>query len=180
MRAFVAIVLPEPMRDEVARLAAQVDFGRAVSPENLHLTLAFLGDQPPEALEAFDAELSALRLPAPPLAVDGLDVFGGDDPRVLFASVTDHPDLTALQSSVRRAAHKSGLALAHQRFRPHVTLCRMSPRDRFVAAPLARFLGRFVGIAIPAQRPVAFGLFASTLGPDGPSYEPLALYPFAT
>jgi len=179
MRAFVAIALPETLSDALARIGVEVDFGRPVPQQNLHLTLAFLDDQPDATLAAIEAELSAQRPPAPPLAVTGFDVFGGATPRVLFADVAPDPLLLALHRRVRAAVRAAGVTLPHERYRPHVTLTRISPRDRTVADPLARFLARHAGRALPAVTPVSYGLYASRLGPDGPTYEPLALYPLA-
>ena len=176
MRAFVALPLPDPLSGEMERLSEMVDFGRPVAAENLHLTLAFLDDQPREALAALHDELSAL---APRVAVDGLDVFGGAKPRVLFASVAADARLADLQKAVRRAARAAGIVLPHERYRPHITLARISPRDRNSATPLARFLTRFGPTQVAPVTAPTFGLYASYLRADGPVYEPLALYPLA-
>ena len=48
MRAFIAVGLPDEVRDALARLQRQLDASRAdvkwVEPANLHLTLKFLAD----------------------------------------------------------------------------------------------------------------------------------------
>ncbi|MFC3117545.1 2'-5' RNA ligase family protein [Jhaorihella thermophila] len=72
MRAFLAIGLPDAAVRDIRRLQARLPVGRAVPRDNLHLTLAFLDDQPEEALEALDAELQALRAPGFDLRLSGL------------------------------------------------------------------------------------------------------------
>ena len=46
MRAFLALDLPQETRDALIRVQADLPVGRPVPCENLHLTLAFLDEQP--------------------------------------------------------------------------------------------------------------------------------------
>ena len=56
MRLFVAILFPEPVRkalmDTMAQMRAQGAHGNFTRPENLHLTLAFLGETGAEGCRA--------------------------------------------------------------------------------------------------------------------------------
>ena len=52
MRAFVAIPVPEDIRDRLAALQADLPVGRLADPETFHITLAFLGEEPVERIEA--------------------------------------------------------------------------------------------------------------------------------
>ena len=64
MRLFVAISLPEDVRDELARLGHGLPGARWVAPENLHLTLRFIGEV--DADEAHDIDAALAALPAKP------------------------------------------------------------------------------------------------------------------
>ena len=104
-----------------------------VRPENIHLSLKFLG----EVEESREAELrSALQQAAGggadgneprPLAVQitGFGVFPDyHRPHVLWAGVTPDPGLELLQHRVEQAFAPLGFPTEARAFRPHVTLGR--------------------------------------------------------
>lgn len=177
-RAFVALPLPDETREMLARVQEGLSIGRLVPPENMHLTLAFLDDQPGPVLSALHEALSEIEAEAPELRISGLDVFGGNRPRLVFAAVEKTKALSALREAVRSATRKSGIELARERFRPHVTLARLPhrlPPDAF--RRLGLFLADSGALRLDPVWPASLGLFASHLTPDGPVYEDLALYP---
>jgi 2'-5' RNA ligase len=175
-RAFVAIPMPEDAAARLAGLTRGLTVGRRVPEENLHLTLAFLGDVTDEGLEELHETLSAIRAAPVELTFCGLGTFGDDRPRALWAAVAAAPELAALQKQVEKASRKAGLAPEARRFVPHVTLVRLKGW-REDAAPLARFLADRGGAAVPPVRAVAFSLMSSRLRPEGAVYEELARYP---
>jgi 2'-5' RNA ligase len=176
MRAFLALPAPEPWITPLARAQAELPGGRKVDLDDLHLTLAFLDDQPEERLEALHEELEARSLQAAELVPAAYGVFGGGKPRVVVLDVAPTPDLTALRETVRRAVRAAGIALARERFRPHVTLVRHSAS----APPDPRLAERLAALGPPDMPPAQAGavtLWGSTLTPTGPVYEALASYP---
>lgn len=175
-RAFVAIPMPEDTAARLAGLVRGLTVGRRVAEDNLHLTLAFLGEVSDEGLAELDEALSGIRAAPVALRFEGLGVFGEDRPRALWAAVAADPALAALQKQVERAARKAGLSPEARRFVPHVTLARMKGR-REDAGPLARFLAERGGGSAPPLRAVAFSLMSSRLRPEGAEYEELARYP---
>ncbi|RMD49837.1 MAG: RNA 2',3'-cyclic phosphodiesterase [Alphaproteobacteria bacterium] len=177
MRSFVALMLPEAVREALEALQDELPVGRALDPEGLHVTLAFLGDQPRLALEALDAELAAIRQAPIPLELAGLDVWGGARPRSLVALVRPDPALTRLHKAVRAAAGRAGMELERVRFRPHVTLARFGRLDEEQCAKLGRFLSARGGAALPGFTARDFSLMRSTLTPEGAFYDSLADYP---
>ncbi|MDF1718324.1 MAG: RNA 2',3'-cyclic phosphodiesterase [Antarcticimicrobium sp.] len=177
MRAFVAIDLPEAVTAALARMQSMLPAGRPVAEENLHLTLAFLGDQEETALEALHYELEGIRVQPFALRFSGLGAFGGDRPRILFADVGTEPALIDLHRRVAGALHRAGIVVQHARFHPHVTLARFgtgaAPKT---AARLRRFLSDHGDTALPGFAVAGFGLFESVLHPSGARYELLARY----
>lgn len=174
MRAFVAIPVDGAAAEALLALQARLPVGRPVAPDNLHLTLAFLGDQPEALLADLDARLSLLRRPAFTLRLAGAGTFGGKSPRGLHAGLRPCPALTDLRAAVARAARSAGVALAHRRFRPHVTLLRLRPHE---AARLAPALAATAGWQGPDWPVRGFGLYRSTLLPEGARHDLLAAYP---
>ncbi|MEO1689425.1 MAG: 2'-5' RNA ligase family protein, partial [Pseudomonadota bacterium] len=91
IRAFLALPLPDALRDRLEDVALDLGEGRPVAWENFHVTLAFLGELPGPALEDAAWELDGLDAPAPRLVLDGLGVFGAQRPRSAHAVVRPDP-----------------------------------------------------------------------------------------
>ncbi len=66
-------------------------------------------------------------------------MFGGNEPRSIWAGVEAGPELEALARANERAARSAGLAPEPRTFRPHVTIARLKYAN---AATIARFLER--------------------------------------
>lgn len=177
MRAFVGLPLPDAALDALERAQEGLAVGRQVPAENMHLTLAFLDDQPEPVLQALHQELAAVESPVLQLTFQGLDAFGGKLPRVLAAEVRKTPELSRLRDRVRSACLAAGILLARERFRPHVTLARF-PRhlEAGQVERIAGFLQENAGFRQEAEAS-RLALFQSTLMPEGARYEVLAEYP---
>ncbi len=122
MRLFVAICLSDGMKD--ALLDAQNALydrgvrGRFTPEENMHLTLAFIGDYP-EAGPVLEA-LSGLAFSPFELTLEGLGCFGD----LWWAGLKGSAPLEALARRVRRALAEAEIPFDRKRFSPHVTLLR--------------------------------------------------------
>jgi 2'-5' RNA ligase len=174
MRLFVALELSEDVKHQLATfqadLAARLDSSsmRWTKPEQLHLTLLFLGEVPVDRLPSVEASLARAARGSPPLtlATQGLGVFPSERrPSVLWVGVGG--DLEALRALQRQVALEfAWLGLADdKRFRPHLTLARVK---RF-AGPLS-----LEGVAPPLNwRAAQLALFESTLSPQGARYRRL-------
>lgn len=177
MRAFVAITPPETVRDALLRVQAALPLGRPVPEDNLHLTLAFLDDQPEELLRDLHEELTEIPAGTFDLDLAGLGCFGGAAPRVLFAQVAPSDALDRLHRSVAQAARRVGIHLPRERFRPHITLTRFPGRLSSLAQRQLRgFLDIHADAALPGFTVHDFTLFQSTLRPGGALHEELASY----
>ncbi|WP_291727727.1 RNA 2',3'-cyclic phosphodiesterase [Leisingera sp. F5] len=177
MRAFAGLPLPDAALGALERVQEELTVGRQVPAENMHLTLAFLDDQPEQVLQALHQELAGIRAPVLTLSIQGLEVFGGKQPRVLAAAVQKTPELSRLRNQVRSACQAAGIALARERFRPHVTLARF-PRHLQPGQleKIAGFLQQAAVVRLQAEAD-CFALYQSTLAPEGARYDVLAEYP---
>ena len=127
MRLFVGLQLParwrEAMAGELAALGARGVRGRFTRPDNLHLTLVFLGELPsPQPVQALLEELAC---PPPfPLRTAPPGRFrrkGGD---VWWLGVERSPQLLELQAGLERALRQAGFPLEARPYTPHITLAR--------------------------------------------------------
>jgi 2'-5' RNA ligase len=168
MRLFFALLPESRTRAALAGVAQEVageTGGRAVAADNLHLTLAFLGERPHEMVAALRELASGIaRAPFTLLLDDigywrkaGLAWLGSETPSV---------ELHALQRDLAQRLAGAGVALEPRAFAPHVTLARRIGnivRRRQVPA-----------IAWPVD---AFALVASELGREGARYRALQTWP---
>ena len=176
MRSFLAIALSPQTRSVLTGLQRNLRAGRLVEPDNLHVTLAFLDDQPEATLEALHEELSLLQSPAFDLNLRGVGCFGGDAPRLIYADVEVTDALLALHRAVAKAIRRAGITLKKRKFHPHVTLARLRPHDAPAVAP---FLSAEAAFAHDAGSVTHFAMYESVLRPEGPTYHLLAEYDFA-
>jgi RNA 2',3'-cyclic 3'-phosphodiesterase len=181
----VAVLVPADVRaalaTEIERLSAQARGVAWVAPENLHLTLKFLGGVEPARLERVSAALQTAAMDASPfeMALRGLGAFPSPTrPRVIWAGVHGGNDALATLAA-RVDAALSGLDFPREdrAFSAHVTLGRVREptRDPALTAALAagatRDFGRF---------PVAqMALMRSDLSPRGARYTALATWALA-
>lgn len=178
MRCFIGLSLPPDIRAALGDLQAELRTGRPVAEENLHLTLAFLGDTELPTLEALHGALSGIVFAPFDLRLAGLDMFGGRRPAVLFIRGDGGDALSRLHARVASATRAAGIDLRRERFRPHVTLARFRREMRAEeVARLGDFLTAHGDAALAPFTVDGFALYRSTLHPDGPVYERLADYP---
>ena len=134
-RIFVAVLPDDATRAELVRrqalLLPRLAKARPTAPDNLHLTLAFLGmleeGQVVSALEAMREAAEASCVPALDLPLAGLGSFGRDGRAILWQGLAPGPNLDALfdlQARLERALRGRGLSLEERPYRPHITLAR--------------------------------------------------------
>lgn len=143
IRSFIAIELPQEVKDGLASLQTELKFAghtfiKWVAPESIHLTLKFLGNilatkvsDIVRTLERVAAEFLPFRL-----EVSGLGTFPSlRQPRVLWVGIGGQVDqLMTLQQLIDKALIPQGFSPEPRPFTPHLTLARLRqealPRER--------------------------------------------------
>lgn len=185
IRSFVAILLNEEVRAAVAAaiarlkpLAPRVGW---VAPPNLHLTLKFLGELPPEALEPVKEGLAEAVAGAAPFSLrfHGLGAFPGlARPRVLWVGVAEGgPAAQALQARVEGALTRRGFAREERPYSPHLTIGRV--REPRGLSALQQAITRDAKAEFGRLDVRGLSLMRSDLSPGGSRYTELAAFPFA-
>lgn len=174
LRLFVAIELPESIRERFALLCGGVPGARWLSPETMHLTLRFIGEVQEAALGDIDAALAGIHAPGFEIMLDGIGSFGNADrPRAIWAGVARNPALEHLHGKIESALVRTGLPPEGRKFTPHVTLGRVK------SAKSAR-VGEFVAAHNPFQagpfKVLGFTLFSSFLSHSGAIHTPEVVY----
>lgn len=180
MRCFVAITPPDEVAERLDALAQQIPLGRPTPRENLHLTLAFLGEIADSEARQMHESLCEIRQPPVRIELTGMDLFGGRKPEILLAAIRLSEPLSVLHRSVTGAARRAGITLRRQRFRPHITLARFNrPPSPDQAERLSAFLATRSPGAVGSFEADAFDLFLSELGSGPARHSALASYPLA-
>lgn len=177
IRAFIALPMPDEARHALTGLQAGLRIGRAVPPENFHMTLAFLGEHPRPVLEDLHLALEGISAPKAEIAFDGVGLFGGGKPTSLHAHVAPTDALRHLRRKVETAIRDAGIDRAREKFVPHVTLARfgrLSDEERIeLQDGIARRLDFSAGPFVAGE----FCLYRSSLrSGEPPIYEDLATY----
>lgn len=183
LRAFIAVTLPDHVKKSLGRLQSQLkEFDirmKYTDPENIHLTLKFLGDIRAEDVETIGEKLSGVTAGFAPMELfaKGMGVFPGiRRARVLWAGVSGETEaLGRLQQDVEEAMADIGFEQENRRFAGHLTLGRFKGRgDPALLADAIRELGDFASEPFVAD---SLELFESTLTPNGPVYRILSGHP---
>ncbi|MBY0224337.1 MAG: RNA 2',3'-cyclic phosphodiesterase [Hyphomicrobium sp.] len=136
-RLFSGIELPDDIKDQLSDLEVPLPGASWIEEDNLHITLRFAGDIDNRLAHEFTEELSRIDIDVFELALEGVHVLGGNDPKILYAGLKASSQLDALARAHERAARSIGLPPEPRPFKPHITLARL----RNVDIPhLTRFL----------------------------------------
>lgn len=180
MRAFIAINLPAYVDDSLLELQNIVPVGRSISPENFHLTLAFLDEQPEELIEQAHYELEQLHVPKFEIKLKSLDTFGGRAPNTLYVAVEKNDALEFLREKVTGALRSAGILLNRTRFRPHVTIVRFGRRlSKADLYRLWEFMSARSSFGSAPFEVNSYSLYRSTLRHNGAVHDELAQYKLA-
>jgi RNA 2',3'-cyclic 3'-phosphodiesterase len=135
MRLFVAMDIPEAVRDAIANLSRALRQTRCsarwIRIEGAHITLKFIGETPPDRAECVRAALRNARASGPiELQFAGLGFFPNPrSARVLWAGVTAGLALGELVASIETQMEPLGIPRETREFSPHITLARFdSPK----------------------------------------------------
>jgi 2'-5' RNA ligase len=188
VRLFVALEMPPAVRANLAALMNDLrtmdakssgKMPRWTRPENLHVTLKFIGNVVPEKLDGIRAALAGVRSERPvELRFRGLGFFPyAKRPRVVWAGVAGSQNLGAIAADIDRGLAELGVPSEQRAFIPHLTLARCEPgaissRSRAaIEKDAARDFGEL--------RTDKFHLIESKLKPSGAEYTTLQSFVFA-
>ncbi len=129
MRLFVALDIPGEIRtkirtfvDGVRGFAPDV---RWVSPESLHLTLKFIGEQPDDKLGVIKDALAAVKAEGMDVAFRGTGFFPtASSARVFWIGIEADALLANLAAAVDKSLEPLGIEREQRAFSPHLTLAR--------------------------------------------------------
>jgi RNA 2',3'-cyclic 3'-phosphodiesterase len=177
MRMFISIGITEDVRracmDMISRLMGSGADLRTIDPDNLHMTLKFLGEVREDGVKDISERIRKVAFAEPPftLGISMLGYFGSTRfPRTVWAGVSDGRDrLISISKALNNEL--SHIRNEEKEPRPHLTLARVKT---------VRNAEKLVD-TIRSNRNVKFGevyvkeilLMRSQLTPTGPIYSEL-------
>jgi 2'-5' RNA ligase len=184
IRTFIAVELSAAVCEQIARMQNRLRREEAsrivrwVQPQNIHLTLHFLGDTPVGQLPEIEEALRAICSACEPFALQFglLGCFPNvHNPRVLWIGVEEPSgNLARLHGQITRAMEPLGFKPEKRPFTPHLTLGRVK---RHVSKRERQRLGDIIGSiqvpALPRTYVEAISFIRSQLRPSGPHYTTL-------
>ncbi len=173
MRLFIAVPIPEDLRQSAAAFAKTLpqDAVRLVKPENMHLTLKFLGEIDESKLSNVISALSGISFVCFVCTFKGIGAFPDEaHPKVVWIGVESNKRLEMLASLVANAVHEFGGD--DKPFSAHLTLARVNATsDSF-----SPFFNKTRAVELSGFPVSQFELIQSTLGPSGPTYSVLKVF----
>lgn len=164
-RLFVAIDLPPAIRERLVSLCCGLPGARWVDPEQMHLTLRFIGEVNSSVFQLVREALTEVRSDPFTLRLEGIGFFPPRGlPRVAWAGIRKNDQLVQLRNRIESVLVRSGLEPEGRKFSPHITLARLNntPGSR-IGAYLAHN-GMFLSEEFPVRE---FFLYSSVLNSRG-------------
>ena len=186
IRTFIAIKLPDAVTTSISEVQERIrSHGiklRWVKPENIHITLKFLGDIKEDDIESVTAVIydSAKSRGPISLCAKGIGVFPGlKRPRVVWVGIAGQLEsLLGLKNSLEQGLEGLGFDKDKRPYRGHLTLGRVKGRidPKKLGGALKQCDG-FTSETFCAENVV---FFKSELKPTGAVYTALARVPLGT
>lgn len=128
MRLFFAIQLTEEIKrhlwEEIQHLKKISVAGNFSHRENLHLTLAFLGEVEDKKVKVLSAFMKDITWKAFPIELSVMDAFRIKDEFIPYVEVVTSEELLSLQSDLIKRLKEAGFSSDEKEFIPHITLGR--------------------------------------------------------
>jgi 2'-5' RNA ligase len=180
-RIFIAIkIVPE---DRLLKLISSLRTGlngeriKWTELENIHLTIAFLGDTEEEKIKSIQKMLigKCKGFGQFELILRGTGLFRNiSDPRVIWTGIAPSEDLVRLNNDIKNGLGEAGIPIEDRPFNPHLTLGRIKHvGDK---SSLKTLLDKFSDIEIQKLAVNEVILYESILKQTGPVYKPIGKY----
>ncbi len=165
IRLFVAIDLPDEVRDAIADIGRDLPGARRVPRDQLHLTLRFIGEVRDDTFAAIRTALERVTGAPFLLALRGVGHFPpGRHPRVLWVGLEESAPLLKLQQEVELALIGANIPPEERKFSPHLTLARLKDTP---PGPVLALEERFKAFGAGPFTVTEFHLYSSALTRSG-------------
>lgn len=170
MRVFISIDIPEEIKSEILKIQDKLPefYGKKTEPENLHLTLKFLGEIDDKKVEEIKERLKEIKYNSFESEIDSIGVFSPGFIKIIWLHLTNCGDL---QKKIDYSL--KDLFKPEKRFMSHLTIARVKK-----VSNKKLFLEKLKKIRIPEWifKVDSFYLMESKLSEKGPKYSVIEKY----
>jgi RNA 2',3'-cyclic 3'-phosphodiesterase len=127
IRAFIAIELPDKMKDNIAALERELKGGgiRFVTRENMHITLAFLGNIDSVKIESVKKAMNGVKGGRFFSSLKGIGTFPDQHSNVLFAKIDKNANsIIDLYGALSEQLKAASIKMDNRKYHPHATIAR--------------------------------------------------------
>ncbi len=174
IRLFIAVDIPETIKQRIEGMGRSIPRAHPVPPEQLHITVRFIGDTESSRLLDIEETLERISCQHFQIQIKGVGTFPPrGNPRVLWAGVEQQSGLLHLRREIDQKLALQGIAKEKRKYRPHITLARLKncPIKR-----LQHFLAGNSFLQTPNFTINSFSLYSSQLTPKGAIHTSLRTY----
>jgi len=179
VRVFIAIDIDDKIRKAIAdlqkQIASKVDVKKGdlkwVEPNNIHLTLKFLGEISDEQLEEVKEIVNTVAQAHQKfnLEIESVGSFGGRSAKVVWVGAGKGTDaLLALQKDLDDLLAQAGYPKEEREFSAHLTLCRVN--HPIAGLKMGEAIAQFSHLKLGSIAAESLCVYQSQLTPAGPNY----------
>lgn len=169
MRTFIAIDIPEDLKKQMLVTEKFSDSSiRSLKPEQIHLTLAFLGEIDMHLTQVLIQKLRKIKFYPFSIELSSCGFFPSiKRPSVFWIGVNQSNELNQLKQLIDDAILSCGAQLETRPFKPHITVARIAKANKYEIAKIAKLKENFSG----GFNASSFALYSSTLTNQGAVYS---------
>ncbi|KPK27399.1 MAG: 2'-5' RNA ligase [Desulfobacterales bacterium SG8_35_2] len=174
-RLFIAVDLPDKIKENLKSMAFGIPGAKWVSPEQLHLTVRFIGEVDGALFSDIKNILDEVNSAAFSLQLKGVGYFPPRGaPRVLWIGLEKSEPLQLLKKKIDTKLLRVGVEPEGRKFSPHITLARLKK------SPVHKIANFLSGNGLFSQEPFQvedFKLYSSILTSKGAYHKVERIYP---
>ncbi len=175
-RAFIAIDIPQDIKSKILEALKKLDKSRikAVGPEQLHITMFFLGYVDPSQLDGVKRVLSSMDKRSFTIGLNGIGTFDQRNPHVVFVNITTgSKELKGVYASLSDDLSALRIGIEEREFTPHVTVMRLNSYSRMEISAVSALIKEYSGYDFGSFLCTKIKLKQSVLTDKGPVYTDL-------
>ncbi|MCX7727637.1 MAG: RNA 2',3'-cyclic phosphodiesterase [Chitinispirillaceae bacterium] len=174
-RLFLAIDLPERIREDISDTYQVIHNARWMSEEQLHITLKFLGELTASQEETLIKAMSTISFSPFSLRLKGVGYFPPrQEPKILWVGIEEEAALFKLYSLIETACVRAGFERDKRKFSPHITVARLNGSS---PERVASYLVTNSLFSTESFEVTEFHLYSSHLSKDGAKYLKEVTFP---
>jgi len=178
IRCFIALDITNQLKMHIADIQSNISTKikgiRFVKPDNIHITIKFLGEKSSKSIKLIIETLNHLDIPKDPITIhiDKLGVFPNNrNPRIIWLGFRRNGVIEGLYSSIDNKLALLGMRKENRPLNPHLTLGRLKSLNN--GNLIIESLIHDLKIEPFEEIVRSLTLYKSTLSSDGPHYEAL-------